>query len=246
MEAAEKLQDKRIVAPEQAEQTMLEHLTCLRHCFLKSLAALVAGTLVCAYFIDIIVGFMVSSVGQLYYMRPAEAFMIYMKLAVGSGFVVASPIIFYQIWAFVLPALTRKEKQGFLLCFPISLLLFLGGIGFGYFIVFPRALQFFMSFAGGNLSPIISMEAYLDFMLMLVLPFGFIFTLPVVLVFLAYLGVMTSERMLKYWRHTVFASFVVAAVVTPTPDIFTQLLLAAPMVVLYFASIGFTKYILRK
>lgn len=241
-----KLNNQTVEAVMDKDMTLTEHLTDLRGCLLRSLAALVAGTAVSAWYLDEIMAVLTSAAGQLYYMRPAEAFIIYMKVALLSGLIIASPFILWQLYSFVRPALTWRERSFTLLCIPLSLVLFIAGLLFSYSFVFPRGLEFFLGFAAGKVSPLISMESYLEFLLMLVVPFGFAFNVPIVLSLLAYLGLLSSRVLLKYQRHIILVAFIIAAVITPTPDIITQTLLAVPMVLLYEVSIVFIKYILRK
>lgn len=121
-------------------------------------------------------------------MKPAEAFLIYMKIALWSGVIAASPVLFYQLWAFLLPAFTRHEKKGLLLFVPLSTMLFLGGISFSFFIVLPQGLRFFMTFAMESVQPLWSLEGYLDFAVLMVIPFGIIFNIPLVLIAAAQWG----------------------------------------------------------
>ena len=153
--------------------TLTEHLGELRTRILHGLAALTAGTCVSGAFIDEIIAVLTAPATNLYYMRPAEAFFIYIKVALACGVLIAAPVLFYELWAFLVPALTGKERTALLLFVPASVLLFWAGIAFAYFFVFPQGLNFFTSFAGGNIAPMLSIESYLDFFLMLVVPFGF-------------------------------------------------------------------------
>lgn len=150
-------------------------------------------------------------------MRPAEAFMIYIKVALLSGLLLASPFMLYELYAFVRPALTWRERKFTLICLPLALLLFIAGMLFSYSFVFPRGLEFFLGFAAGKVNPLISMESYLDFLLMLVVPFGFAFTVPVILTLLAYLGLISSALdEISAPRYP--GRFIIAGVITPTPD----------------------------
>ena len=219
------------------DMTLTEHLTDLRSCLIKSIVALALGTACSAYFLQNIMDVLTSSAKQLYYMRPAEAFVIYMKVALLSGLVLSSPFILYQLYAFVRPALTLRERRFTLICIPLALVLFVLGMLFSYNFVFPRGLEFFLGFAAGKVSPLISMESYLDFLLMLVVPFGFAFNVPVILTLLAYLHIVSSRLLMKYQRHIILIAFIIAGVITPTPDVITQTLLAVPMILLYEVSI---------
>ena len=226
------------------DMSLAEHLTELRSCLVKAGAALVAGTAVSFYYLEYIIKTLTAPVGQLYYLRPAEAFMVYLKIALLAGLILASPMVLYQLYSFVRPALTLREKHYALCTIPIIIVLFLGGMVFSYYLVFPRAVEFFLGFGAEHVSPLISMESYLDFMLMLVVPFGFVFNIPVVLLLLVYVKLVSAQTLNKYQKHVILAAFILAALITPTPDIFTQSLLALPMVVLYELSLVLCKLLL--
>ncbi len=228
------------------DMSLAEHLTELRSCLFKAGAALIAGTAVSFYYLEYIIKTLTAPVGQLYYLRPAEAFMVYLKIALLAGLILASPMVLYQLYSFVRPALTLREKHYALCTIPIIIVLFLGGMLFSYYFVFPRAVEFFLGFGAEHVSPLISMESYLDFMLMLVVPFGFVFNIPVVLLFLVYVKLVPVQALSKYQKHVILAAFIVAALITPTPDIITQSLLALPMVVLYEVSLVMCRFLLAK
>ena len=226
------------------DMSLAEHLTELRSCLIKAGAALVSGTAVSFYYLEQIIAALTAPVGQLYYLRPAEAFMVYLKIALLVGLILASPVVLFQLYSFVRPALTLREKHYALCTIPIIIVLFLGGMLFSYYLVFPRALEFFLGFGNGHVNPLISMESYLDFMLMLVVPFGFVFNIPVVLLLLAYLKLLPVNALGRYHKHVILAAFILAAFITPTPDIITQSLLALPIVVLYEVSLMLCKLLL--
>ena len=228
------------------DMTLTEHLQELRGCLIKSIAALILGTGCSIYFLQDIMDILTAATKELYYMRPAEAFMIYMKVALLSGLILSSPFILYELYSFVRPALTLRERRFTLICIPLSLVLFITGMLFSYSFVFPRGLEFFLGFAAGKVNPLISMESYLDFMLMLVVPFGFAFNVPVVLTLLAYLNIVSAKMLMKYQRHVILVAFIIAGVITPTPDVITQTLLAVPLILLYEVSIVIIKCVLRR
>ncbi len=228
------------------DMTLTEHLQELRGCLIKSIAALILGTACSVYFLQDIMDILTAAAKELYYMRPAEAFMIYMKVALLSGLILSSPFILYELYSFVRPALTLRERRFTLICIPLSLVLFITGMLFSYSFVFPRGLEFFLGFAAGKVNPLISMESYLDFMLMLVVPFGFAFNVPVVLTLLAYLNIVSAKMLMKYQRHVILVAFIIAGVITPTPDVITQTLLAVPLILLYEVSIVIIKCVLRR
>lgn len=219
------------------DMSLAEHLSELRSCILKVLAYLAVGMGISFYFIRQIMDILTEPAGQLYYMRPAEAFMIYMKITLLGGLVLALPFMLYELYAFIKPALTLREKRFTLCSIPIVVVLFLGGMLFAYLLVFPRALEFFLGFAADKVNPLLSMESYLDFMLMLVVPFGFVFNIPILILLLAYLQLLPVKVLKRYHKHVILAAFILAAFITPTPDIITQSLLALPMVILYEISL---------
>lgn len=227
------------------DMSLTEHLTELRSCLFKAFAALVAGTAVSFYYLEQIIATLTAPAGQLYYLRPAEAFMIYMKIALLGGLVLAAPMVLYQLYSFVRPALTLRERHYTLCTIPVIMILFVGGMLFSYYLVFPRALEFFLGFGAEHVNPLISMESYLDFLLLLVVPFGFVFNIPVVLLLLAYLKLLPLQTLGKYHKHVILAAFILAAFITPTPDIITQSLLALPMIVLYELSLVLCRFLLR-
>ncbi|MCI1750335.1 MAG: twin-arginine translocase subunit TatC [Megasphaera cerevisiae] len=226
--------------------TLTGHLTELRRRLIWSIVITAAGMIVSQYFIDEIMYFLTSPAGKLYFIKPAEAFFIYFKVVLTSGAIVASPFLFYEFWAFLIPAFSQKEKTVLSLLVPSSLILFISGIAFAFFIVLPKGLDFFMAFTSSTVQPMISMESYLDFVLMLVLPFGFIFNLPLILLVFAQMGLISSAGLKKKRRYVIFAAFILAAVITPTTDMVSQCFLAAPIIVLYEISRIIIQYIMQK
>lgn len=165
-----------------------------------------------------------------------EAFFTYLKVAFLSGIILATPIIFYEFWMFVAPGLYNKEKR---LMFPIvflSTLFFVGGSFFGYFIVFPYGFKFFLGFASETIQPLPSMREYLSFASKLLLAFGVVFELPLVITFLAKLGMVSVSFLKKNRKYALLLFFVGAAILTP-PDVVTQVMMALPLMVLYEISI---------
>ncbi len=167
----------------------------------------------------------------------SEAFFIYMKLSFFAGILIASPVVLYQIWAFVAPGLYHDEKRHLIPMVLFSAFFFVGGVLFCYFIVFPVAIKFFLGFATDVIQPLPSMTEYLSFTTKMLLGFGLVFQLPIVIIFLARLGIVTVEFLRKNRKYAILLIFVVAAILTPTPDIFNQLLMAVPLIFLYEVSI---------
>lgn len=165
-----------------------------------------------------------------------EAFFTYLKVSFLSGLMVASPVLLYEFWMFVAPGLYRKEKS---VLFPIVILssfFFLAGSLFGYFIVFPWGFKFFLGFATDKLKALPSMREYLSFSAKLLLAFGLVFELPLVLTFLARMGIVSVDFLKKNRKYALLLFFAGAAMLTP-PDVVTQIMMALPLMVLYEISI---------
>lgn len=172
----------------------------------------------------------------LIYTGLPEAFFTFLKVAFLSGLILASPVIIYQFWMFVAPGLYDREKRLLIPIVALSSIFFVGGALFGYFIVFPLGFQFFLGFATETIRPMPSMKEYLSFAAKLLLAFGLVFELPLVLTFLARLGIVSVEFLKKNRKYAILLFFVGSAVLTP-PDVVTQVMMAVPLMVLYEVSI---------
>ena len=227
--------------------SLLEHLDELRTRIIKSLLAIAFGSGVAYFFLDEITNYLTLPVGKLYYMRPGEAFFTYLKIDIAAGFLIALPIIFYHAWKFFLPALTRDERAVMGVLVPASVTLFFVGMAFSFFLILPVALKFFMGFGeeSENLQSMFSFASYFEFVILFVLPFGFVFELPLVIIVLGKLGILTSETLGKYRRYVFFFAFVIGALVT-SPDVITQIAVAIPVVLLYEVGYFVVKHILRR
>jgi sec-independent protein translocase protein TatC len=226
--------------------SLVEHLAELRSRLIKCLIAIALGSLVGYYFLDPIMHYLTEPAGKLYYMQPSEAFFTYLKVSIAVGFLVALPVIFYQVWRFFLPALTQRERILVGILVPSSVVLFFIGLAFSFFFVLPAAVNFFMGFSNMELEAIFSVDKYFDFVIWFVLPFGFVFELPLVIILLARMGFVTSRFLGRYQRIVVFLSFVIAAIITPTPDVFTQSMIALPTILLYEISYLIVRYLMKK
>ena len=158
----------------------------------------------------------------------------------------ASPVIFLQIWRFVSPGLYRHERKVLIPFTVISTLCFVGGTAFGYFIVFPPAFRFLIGYSSSFLEPMPAVDEYFSLALRLFFAFGVIFELPVFMVFLAKIGVVNKAFLAKNRKYALLIAFVVAAILTPTPDVVNQLLMAGPLVLLYEVSIVAVALFARK
>lgn len=228
------------------EMTVIEHLDELRSRIIKVLLALLVGSSVAYYYSQELIHFITAPAGKLYYMNPAEAFFSYLQVSIFVGFLISSPIIAYQVWAFIVPALSNQEKRALIFLVPLSLILFAIGLVFSYYLALPAGIKFFMGFASEDLQPLFSLGQYLSFVLSFLLPFGFIFELPLIIIVLAKLGFVNSA-FLKSKRKVVFVlSFVVGALIAPTPDVISQCMVAIPLIMLYEMSRLVVKIVLRK
>ncbi|MDX2434775.1 MAG: twin-arginine translocase subunit TatC [Desulfobacterales bacterium] len=154
-----------------------------------------------------------------------------------SGVLLASPVIFWQIWKFVAPGLYKNEKKALLPFSFLSSVCFLGGVAFAYFVVFPPAFSFLLGYSADFLSPMPAVNEYFSLSLRLLIAFGVIFELPILMVFLAKIGVVDVAFLNKNRKYAILINFIIAAILTPTPDIVNQMLMGVPLLVLYEISV---------
>jgi sec-independent protein translocase protein TatC len=227
--------------------SFLEHLEELRRRIIWAVLAVGIAFLGCWYYADKIFFWMQRPIiqalsshqldTQLVYLNPTEPFNIYMKIGLMAGLFVASPFILYQVWAFIAPGLYRHERR-YVLPFMFSTVgLFLAGGYFGYRIVYPAALDFLVGY-GKGLRPMITIGEYTDLFMTIILGLGVVFEMPILVFFLALMGLITPGWMWKNLRYSILIIVVIAAILTPTTDIMNMCVFAAPMVVLYILSIG--------
>ena len=237
------------------QMTFFEHLTELRKRILNSLYAIVIGAMVGFYLSQRFIGFItqpmleaLKSAGldqKLIYTHPAGYLNMMITLGVYMGIVMASPIVLYQIWLFVAPALYKHERKavtGFLFS---TVALFLMGIAFGYYVTLPYVLKFLVSFKG-PVVPMISINEYFDLILMILLGLGLVFELPILIFFLSLFGIVTPNFLWKNFRYAILVIAIVAAIITPTPDAGTMLVFMMPMVGLYFVGIAVSAFVVKR
>ncbi|OGD09057.1 MAG: twin arginine-targeting protein translocase TatC [Candidatus Aminicenantes bacterium RBG_13_62_12] len=159
-------------------------------------------------------------------------FMLYIKVAFLTALFVTSPFIFLQLWYFIAPGLYQKEKKYVVPFVTFTTVFFLAGAAFGYFVMFPWACRFFLKL-GSEFTPVLTVDTYFSFSLKLLLGIALVFELPTLVFFLSKIGLITSRWMVRNFKYAVLAIFVIAAVITPTPDMVTQSILAVPMLALY-------------
>jgi sec-independent protein translocase protein TatC len=219
------------------------HLEELRDRLIKCFVAVAVGFVISYFFkeklFDILVKPLVDVMEQgetLIYTGLPEAFFTFLKVSFLSSLIITSPVIIYQFWMFVAPGLYTKEKKLLLPITFLSSFFFIGGSLFGYFVVFPYGFQFFLGFATETIRPLPSMKEYLSFSAKLLLAFGLVFELPLVITFLAKLGIVSVGFLKKNRKYAVLLFFVGAAIITP-PDVITQVMMAIPLMGLYEISI---------
>lgn len=183
---------------------------------------------------------------SLVFISPAEAFWMYLKISFVAGLVCALPAVFYELWRFVSPGLLKKEKKYFLPFMVSSTTLFAAGAMFCFVIVLPFAMTFLLGYQTKNLTPMISVGNYIDFCLKFILAFGVIFELPLVIIFLTRFGIVSPKTLAKKRKYAILIAFILAAVLTPTPDAFNQTLMAVPIIILYEVGILISRFMYRK
>src|SRR5271166_6752863 len=225
----------------------LDHLEELRKRIVYSVVSVAVGTGICWTYHERIYGVMqrpimdaLHSQGlpeKLVYLNPIDPFNLYLKVSMLAGLFLTSPFVLYQVWMFISPGLYRNEKR-YVVPFMVSTIaLFMAGGYFGYKIVYPRALEFLIHF-GRQFQPMITIGEYTQLFLSIVLGMGLIFEMPILVFFLAFMGIMSPGFMIKNFRYSILVIFIIAAIVTPTPDIVNMCIFAAPMIALYALSIG--------
>ena len=221
----------------------LKHLEKFRKAILYSLALIILTSCLCYPFAKKITALVIDQLPQVVFITPFEVLIVYLKVAFFCGCVTASPIIFLIFWRFITPGLSRRERGYLGITFPLAFLLFLGGFYFAYFVLVPVSRRFLLSFATERIVPMISINRYVSFVGALCIFCGLFFQMPLASALLTKMKILTTARLISQWRHILIGIIILAAVVTPTTDIFNQILLAGPMLVLYGISIMATYFI---
>lgn len=223
---------------------LLEHLEELRKRIVGSLIALMVAFLGCWIFVDELFAFLARPIQarlpegtRLAFLGVTDPFMLYMKVALLAGVFIAAPFWLYQAWRFVAPGLYSRERRMALPFIFFGTLFFVGGGAFAYYVAFPYAIDFLLN-VGANFQAVITIERYFSFLMTVILGLGLMFELPIVLVLLAQLGLVTPGFLMRNFRWAVVLIFFVAALVTPTPDVFNLCLFAVPTIALYLLGAG--------
>jgi sec-independent protein translocase protein TatC len=234
------------------KQPFLRHLEELRKRLIASAIAVGIGFAICYFFSERIFLILIEPLkavmpegDQLIFTALPEMFFAYLKVAFVSGILMASPYLFYQMWMFVAPGLYKQERSLVVPFVLASTLLFVGGALFGYFIVFPFGFKFFIGFSNEYVKALPSVKQYFGFALKLLFAFGVVFELPVIIFFLAKLGLVTTELLKKKRKYAILMTFVAAAILTP-PDVITQCMMAGPLIILYEVGIIVSRFARKK
>jgi sec-independent protein translocase protein TatC len=217
-----------------------EHLEELRGRLIKCIAAVLVSGVAAYLWLDPLVERLLDPAGRLIFIHPTEAFLTRLKIAAFAGVFLALPVIFYQFWKFVLPALTPREVKSLAPVVAASYALFLFGVFFGYRFVLPPAMRFLLGFGGPGVEPRLAFGAYVSFAMNFLLAFGLAFQLPVAVFLLSLFGIVKDDFFARKRKTAVVAIFVASALLTP-PDIFSQLMIALPALLLFELSVLLTR-----
>jgi sec-independent protein translocase protein TatC len=226
---------------EMTQMTMIEHLRELRKRLIYSLIGIAIGFGVVYWYSDDVFNFLIAPLIQalpagqekrLVYTGLAQPFMIDMKVGVFGGIILSLPFLLYQIWAFIAPALHKHERRFVVPVITSALLCFIGGAAFAYYVAFPIAFNYFLSYTTVNIQPMISIEEYLDFVEKMLLGFGAMFEMPLVILFLARMGIVSPQFLNKNRRWAILVIAVAAAVFTP-PDALSMAVMGVPLYALF-------------
>jgi len=219
------------------EMSVVQHLEELRRmlviCIVSTCIAALAGWFFTDPVIKILLAPVTGAGHQVVYIGVTEAVMTKLKLAFFLGFLLSLPVTLWQFWGFIIPALRKMERIYFTLFILVSFILFTGGVAFGFLVVFKLCVALLLRYGGGELIPMLTIGKYISFTLNFLLPFGLIFEMPLASFFLARMGLLSYRVMVKGRKIAIVASVVIASALVASPEIFTVLLLAAPIYLLY-------------
>lgn len=223
------------------QMTIMSHLNAFRKTIVWSAISILPGATIGWFIREQILAVLIQPVkasgAHLVYLAATEAFTTELLISVFAGIVLALPFIAYQFWKFVLPALHAHEKRYLVTFVPFSIILFVVGVVFGYFTVFSYGVQFLLGFGMEGIEPTLSLAKYVSFTFWFLLPFGVMFEMPLVLLLLMRMGLVKRDTLKKNRKWVFVGAFVIAAVATPTTDMFSQTVMAAAIYVLYEVSI---------
>lgn len=223
--------------------TLMEHLQELRYRLMVSSVGIVIGLAVSAYFGENLIEFLKrpaeerSANFQLQFIEPFENFVTYFRVSLLGGLIVGMPVIVYQVLRFISPGLNARERRWLYGTVIGATGLFLGGVAFSYYLALPPALDFLLNFGNDIAEPNIRIGSYIDFVTRLLFWTGVAFETPLVIMYLARFRLVSAGQLWRWWRYAVVLAFLIAAIVTPSWDPYTQTIVAGPIIVLYFLGI---------
>ncbi|MDQ0247330.1 sec-independent protein translocase protein TatC [Bacillus fengqiuensis] len=225
---------------------LIEHLEELRQRIIKTLLAFIVFLITTFIFVQDIYNWLIRDLdGKLAILGPSDILWVYMILSSVFAIAATIPVAAYQTWRFVMPALTKEERKVTLSFIPGLFLLFMMGISFGYFVLFPIVLGFLTKLSAGQFEMMFTADKYFRFMISLSLPFGFLFEMPLVVMFLTRLGILNPIRLAKARKLSYFALVVVSILITP-PDLISDILVIVPLLLLYEVSVTISKIVYKK
>jgi len=235
------------------EMSFLEHLEELRWAILKCVLAILVGMVICFSFADHIINFLISPTLQenlkieieMQAIRPAGMFTTYVNISLMCGFALALPFVLYQLWSFVSPGLLENEKKFVPIVILFSCILFLVGAAFAFYVLIPVMVRFFIQLYVPDIKAQWDIGFWVGLVNKMVLIMGIVFQMPMVVAFLTWLRILSADVLKRVWRIALVVIFIAAAVITPTGDPYTQTLVAIPLVILYFISMGIAMLIGR-
>ncbi len=234
---------------EQQAMSILQHLEQLRKTIIISLIAIVVTSIISFAFIEQIIAVITKPLTaqgiKPVYTAITEGIFTYFKVAFLTGTLFATPVIIWQVWRFVVPALYPNEKKYIYKLVPISIILFIGGVVFAYYTLFPMAVYVLIKLAS-EFEPMLTISKYLSFTLAFLIPCGLIFEFPLVVYFLTSIGVLTPQLLMRNRKYAIVIIFILGAVLTPGPDPLSQSIMAAPMLILYEVGILVAKVVAKK
>jgi sec-independent protein translocase protein TatC len=245
VDPADAIGKARVAVSQRAElpgMSLMEHLDELRRRIIHSAIYLAAGFLIAYIFHERLYGFIQAPLDRLHiklnYTHPMDALNLYLQVSLIGGAIIASPFILYQVWLFIAPGLYQKEKRFVVPFMSATVGLFLLGAAFGYFYVLPGALKILILDFGKKFNPIVTIEEYTGFFLSIILGLGISFEMPILIFFLAMFGIVSPKFLWKNIRYAILIIFLVAAIITPSPDPWTMCIYAIPMLSLYLIGIA--------
>jgi sec-independent protein translocase protein TatC len=228
------------------EQNLADHLEELRRRIILTLLAFIAFLIISFIFVQDIYQWLIRDLnGKLAILGPSDILWVYMMIAAVFAIAATIPVAAYQTWRFVAPALNPEESKVTLRFIPGLFLLFILGISFGYFVLFPIVLGFLTTLSAGQFQTMFTAEKYFRFMINLTLPFGFLFEMPLIVMFLTRLGILNPIRLAKARRISYFCLIVISVLITP-PDLISDVLVIVPLLMLYEVSVSLSRIVYRK